>query len=246
MERKEATAVAVIDLNAAFDTVDHNILIDLLHEIFVIGDKALRWFQSYLENRFCKVKIGKDYSEKKLLDFSVPQGSCVGPVLYLSYAASMSDVVSGVSDEGDPRPIGIIGFADDHAMKKSFIPTLEDDEDVCIANLQACLSRVKEWMDSMRLKMNEGKTEFIIIGSSHQITKCSTTQLKVNNVEVQRSSVIKYLGTHMDERLSFKEHITAKCRTAAINFQRIKAIRRVLTEQVMETLVLGTVMSHLD
>ena len=60
-------------------------------------------------------------------------------------------------------------------MKKSFIPTLEDDEEVCIANLQACLSRVKEWMDSMRLKMNEGKTEFIIIGSSHQIAKCSMT-----------------------------------------------------------------------
>ena len=73
MERKEATAVAVIDLSAAFDTVDHNILINLLHETFGTGGKALRWFQSYLENRFCKVKIGKDYLEKKLLDFSVPQ-----------------------------------------------------------------------------------------------------------------------------------------------------------------------------
>ena len=94
--------------------------------------------------------------------------------------------------------------------------------------------------------MNEGKTEFIIIGSSHQIAKCSMTQLKVNNVEVQRSSVIKYLGTCMDEKLSFKEHITAKCRTAAINFQRIKEIWQVLTEQATETLVLATVMSHLD
>ena len=239
MERKEATAVAVIDLSAAFDTVDHNILINLLHETFGIGDKALRWFQSYLENRYCKVKIGKDYSEKKLLNFSVPQGSCVGPVLYLSYAASISDVVSDVSEEGDPRPISIIGFADDHAMKKSFIPTLEDDEEVCIANIQACLFRVKEWMDSMRLKMNEGKTEFIIIGSSHQIAKCSTTHLNVNNIEVQRSSVIKYLGTHMDEKLSFKEHITAKCRTAAINFQRIKAIWQVLTEQATRNTSIG-------
>ena len=59
MERKEVTAVAVIDLNAAFDTADHNILINLLHETFRIGDKALRWFQSYLENRYCKVKLVK-------------------------------------------------------------------------------------------------------------------------------------------------------------------------------------------
>ena len=62
MERKEATAVAVIDLSAAFDMVDRNILFNLLHETFGIGDKALRWFQSYLENRYCKVKIGKNYS----------------------------------------------------------------------------------------------------------------------------------------------------------------------------------------
>ena len=81
MERKEATAVAVIDLSATFDMVDHNILIDLLHETLGIGDKALRWFQSYVDNRYCKVKIGKDYLERKSLNFSVPQRSCVGPVL---------------------------------------------------------------------------------------------------------------------------------------------------------------------
>ena len=85
MERKEATAVAVIDLSATFDTVDHNILIDILHETFGIGDKALRWFQSYLENRYCKVKFGKDYLEKKSLNFSVSQGRCAGscPILII-------------------------------------------------------------------------------------------------------------------------------------------------------------------
>ena len=143
MERKEATAVAVIDLSAAFDMVDHNIIIDLLHESFRIGDMVLRWFQSYLDNRYCKVKIGKDYLERKSLNFNVPQGNCVGPVLYLSYAASISDVVSEVSEEGDPRPISLNGFVDDHAMKKSFTPTLEGDEELCIADIQACLYRVK-------------------------------------------------------------------------------------------------------
>ena len=87
MKRKEATAVAVIDFSTTFDTVDHTILIDLLHESFGIGDKTLRWFQSYLDNRYCKVNIGKDYLERKSLNFSVPQGSCAGPVLYLSLVA---------------------------------------------------------------------------------------------------------------------------------------------------------------
>ena len=119
--------------------VDHNILIDLLHESFKIGDKALRWFQSYLNNRYCKVKIGKDYSERKSPNFSVPQGSCACPVLYLLYAASISDVVSEVSEEGDPRPVSLNGFTDDHAMKWSFTPTLKGNEELCIANIQACL-----------------------------------------------------------------------------------------------------------
>ena len=143
MERKEATAAAVMDLSAAFDTVDHTILIDLLHGLVGIGDRALRWFQSYLHNRYCKVNIGKDYSERKSLNFSVPQGSCAGPVLYLSYAASISDIVSEVSEEGDPRPVSLNGFADDHAMKKSFTPNLEGDEELCIANIQAAYSELK-------------------------------------------------------------------------------------------------------
>ena len=69
----------------------------------------------------------------------MPQRSCAGPVLYLSYAASISDVVSEVSEEGDPRPISLNGFANDHAMKESFTPTLKGNEELCIANIQACL-----------------------------------------------------------------------------------------------------------
>ena len=76
-------------------------------------------------------------------------------------------------------------------MQKSFTPPLEGDEELCIDNIQVCLYRVKKWMESMRVKMNEGKTEFIIIGSGHQIAKCFITHLNVNNIEVQRSSVIK-------------------------------------------------------
>ena len=91
MERKEANEVVVIDLSDSFDMVDHTILIDLLHESFGIGDKALRWFQSYLDNRYCKVNIGKDYSERKSLNFSVPQGSCAGPVFtyYMLHQSQM-------------------------------------------------------------------------------------------------------------------------------------------------------------
>ena len=66
-----------------------------------------------------------------------------------SYTASISDVISEVSAERDSRPISLNGFANDHAMKKSFTPTLEGNEELCIANIQACLFRVKKWIDSI-------------------------------------------------------------------------------------------------
>ena len=88
--------------------------------------------------------------------------------------------------------------------------------------------------------------EFILIGLRQQLLKCQTNNIPVNGETVQRSSCIRYLGALADERLSFKQHITNKCRTAIWNLQKLKVIRSVLTEDVCKTLVGALVMSHLD
>ena len=112
MEHQEVTALMAIDLSAAFDTVDHNILLDILNKKFGVGGKAGKWFDSYLHPRSCKVNIGKTYSANKDLTFSVPQGSCAGAVLYLTYASTLQEVI--------PNYIQLHGYADDHAIKQSF------------------------------------------------------------------------------------------------------------------------------
>ena len=84
MERQRVTAIVAIDLSAAFDTVDHNILLDVLNVRFGILGAALEWYDNYLRPRSMMVNVGAEYSTKRSLDFSVPQGSGAGPMLYSS------------------------------------------------------------------------------------------------------------------------------------------------------------------
>ena len=238
MEKQQATALMAMDLSAAFDTVDHDVLLTVLSSNFGIEGDALNWFDSYLRPRQCKVNVGASYSNIRELSFSVPQGSCAGPVLYLVYASTMQEAV--------PSDIQIHGYADDHALKISFNAKDRAEESKSIDCLQQSAISVKDWMDKNRLKMNSSKTEFIIFGSQKQLDKCVTTSLDVCGDTVQLSNEIKYLGVHMDKHLTLKHHIQLKCRTAMWNLQRIKLVRDILTKDACETLVLGTVMAHLD
>lgn len=85
-----------------------------------------------------------------------------------------------------------------------------------------------------------------MFGSSVHLDKCETSGLNVCGEHVQLSGGIRYLGAHFDSHLNLKHHISLKCRAAMWNIQRIKLIRHILTPDTCETLVLGTVISHLD
>ena len=93
--------------------------------------------------------------------------------------------------------------------------------------------------------MNESKTEFLVVGSRQHREKVNVKSLKVVEDTVNRSDCIRLLGAWLDEGLTFKKHIDNKCRTAMINLMRIKRIRKFLTKEVTESLVLGTVISHI-
>ena len=101
-------------------------------------------------------------------------------------------------------------------------------------------------MNENKLWMNSAKTDFIIIGSRQQLVKCKTISILANGEIIQRSSSIKYLGALIDERLSFKQFITSKCKMAMWNLQKLKAIRSVLTKDLCKILVSALVLSHLD
>ena len=119
-------------------------------------------------------------------------------------------------------------------------------ESSMISSLKGCTTSIKGWMDENRLWMNSAKADFILIRSRQQLVKCKTNSILSNDEIVQRSSSIKYLGALIDERLSFKQYITSKCKMAMWNLQKLKAVWSVLTDDVCKTLVSALVLSHLD
>ena len=93
-EHQEVTPLVAIDLSATFDTVDHDMLLSVLSQKFGVADKALKWFDAHLRSRRFQVLIGDTRSKEIELPFSVPQGSCAGPVLYSAYASTLQEVIN--------------------------------------------------------------------------------------------------------------------------------------------------------
>ena len=153
MEHQEVIALIAVDLSAAFDTVDHSILLDVLECQYGLCGTALQWVDSYLRPRSCRVSVNSNVSPERQLDCSVPQGSCLGPWLYLTYAGTIFDVI--------PPAITVYGFADDHTANIRFKPT-PAEEASAIQDLQNCAITINNWMNNNKLKMNNAKTEFII------------------------------------------------------------------------------------
>ena len=224
-EGQELTALVVIDLSAVFDTVDHDVLLDVLNNMFGLDENTLGWINSYLRPTKFKVNISQSYSEEIDVKFSVAQDSIFGPVLYSTYASTLEETVNTVNrttnnddqvGTNGEKPnnqkdvnINLHGFVDDHAMKKSFRITNDNSNKLkTIRDLEMCTPEVKVWMDHNRLRMNGEKTEFIIYGSRQQLKKFFTNNINVTGEVVDKTDCIKYLGVWLDATLLLKHHIT--------------------------------------
>ena len=218
----------ILDLSATFDTVDHELLLKVLNHRFGVTDKALEWYKNYLNPRKFKVSINGSYSSEKTINFSVSQGSVQGAFLFIAYTSTIQEVVK--------KDLTLTGFADDHSICKQFRPGAEQEQDT-IAILESSLKNIKAWMDAVRLRLNESKTEFIYFSSGQQLKKCNENTIKVIEEMINRCSTIRYLGAYLDSQLSFMEHIKTKCKSAVLNIIRIRNIRKYPDKDTMHMLI---------
>ena len=241
MEKQLVTVVVILDLSAAFDTVNHDLLLEVLGKRFGIAGAARKWYTSYLRPRSFKVSIRGSTSQSRQLDYSVPQGSIQGVFLFITYASTLDLVMQ-------PSGLELNGFADDHSIRTTFKPSklAHKEEHDTIANIEETMLKVKSWMDQVRLKLNEAKTEFIYFGWPSQLGKCTVSTIDINVENIARSKVTKYLGAHLDSALNFKKHIKTKCKVAMFNLQRIRAARKYLTRSASNKLMVSLIISHLD
>ena len=137
----------MLDLSAAFDTLDHEILVSRLGSYFGLSDTVLRWFSSYLSGRTQSVIIGKTTSNPHPVDFGVPQGSILGPDLFTLYVAPLQDIVAAYN-------FNSMFYADDSQLCIAIKP---NDQSSALVTLQNCVNAVINWKTQNMWLCNPGK-----------------------------------------------------------------------------------------
>ena len=150
MSSQRVTLLVLLDLSAAFNTVDHAILLKRLTTDFGIGRKALEWFSSYLPERSRRVLFEGTTSDSYDLRFGVPQGSFLGLLLFAVYASKLFEIVQ------DHLP-NVLCFADDTQLYLSFDPNSPTDQAMALEAMERCISDLRKWMYRDKLKINDDK-----------------------------------------------------------------------------------------
>ena len=191
VENNRATVGVYLDLAKAFDTVSHKRLLQKLKQAGVEGPLHL-WFASYLTSRMHRVKIGEIYSEEKLVEFGVPQGSVLGPILFNFYINDLYEL---------PLKARVIGYADDTSLLYS-AATQADVEQDFLLDCKILLP----WFAENRLSLNKEKCECIVFAYKTP-QWAHNFELKLDKGEViKKTQKVKYLGLLIDEKLTWNEH----------------------------------------
>ena len=214
------SVLMLLDLSAAFDTVDQEKLLSILKDEIGIEGTALHWFRSFIVGRTQRVKIRDAYSEVGDLVYGEAQGSVLGPPLFNIYIRSLKKHV-------EPSKFSIFGFADDHQLIKTFLPVLQVQ--ALDGDINKCFNLITEWMDSFYLRLNATKTKILVItppSLSHTI-KIKGTFLDGSCIRFDNSA--KNLGVVIDNELTFKDHIGKLVTSCNITIRKLSKIKDFLT-----------------
>ena len=154
-DARSKVILLMLDLSAAFDTVCHDALLKKLHKKFGISGKVLEWLTSYLDGRSFSVTINRSKSGKCMLRIGVPQGSILGPILFILYTKDINFIAK-------KHGFNIHMYADDSQLYIEFNPLSQNIDDV-EEKIIHCLQEIKEWMLSNKLKLNPEKTEALAV-----------------------------------------------------------------------------------
>ncbi|KAI8511857.1 hypothetical protein Bbelb_109570 [Branchiostoma belcheri] len=210
MDKGLMTSVVLLDYSAAFDLVDHTLLLKKL-AVYGFSADALSWIQSYLSDRNWQVYANGAYSQTRVLQCGVPQGSCLGPQLYSIYVNDMAGTVeNGELDQ----------YADDSTVHTAG-HTVQDIKAKALVDLEC----VAKWSDYNRLKLNNGKTKTMLVGTSRKTRLAPALQLELRGQSLEQVPTVKLLGVHVDQSLTFDDHIdhvVKKCNRCMAQVGRVR------------------------
>lgn len=239
MDSNKAVLFVALDLSAAFDTLDHPILLKRLEVRFGVSGSALEWFKSYLTGRSQEVTVKDAVSDMVPLRFGVPQGSVLGPLLFTAYNSPLGDIIRSFL-------LPYVLYADDSGLYIIFDPKNPMEVQNVISRLTLCVESIKEWMVRNKLKLNDSKTEFFLACVKNLQKYVSELKLKIGDTVIELSDSIKLLGVTFDREMSMKAHVNNVCRAANFHLYRLGKIRPLLSQSAATSAVRTLVVSRLD
>jgi len=229
------TILILLDLSAAFDTINHSILLSRLHHSVGITGPALSWFTSYLSDRHQFIAINNCNSSTSPVSHGVPQGSVLGPLLFIIYILPLGQIIRR-------HGLNFHCYADDTQLYLSS----KTITSVTHTTLTTCLTEIKSWMQQNFLKLNCNKSEILIIGPNSLTRSAQTISLNIDGSIVTPSTKVRNLGIILDPTLSFLPHANHVTKTAFFHLRNIARLRPSLSPATIEILIHALITSRLD
>ena len=232
MDRGFFNIAVFLDLQKAFDTIDHDILLKKL-DLYGLEKSALNLLKSYLTNRTQICFVNGTFSSQKLITCGVPQGSILGPLLFLIYINDLPNSLQYSSARM---------FADDTTLTAS---------GKSISELQVTinhdLANVKQWLSANKLSLNLIKTEYLLIGSRHNINNISAVpNVSVGDVPIKRVRETKALGVCIDEFLSWDKHIDKIAKKVSSGIGAIRKLKSCVDRNTLICAYNALILPHFD
>ena len=219
-----------IDLQKAFDTVDHNILFSKLY-FYGIRGVALNWFKSFLTNRSQVVSVSGVKSTSRPILHGVPQGSVLGPLLFLIY----------VNDLHEAIPFSLTNLFADDTMLLLVSRLLKSLAKKANIDLKCLIN----WLNANMICLNSKKTELLLLHPSRKFNSFDF-KLKINGSRLYPCDSVKYLGIIFDSNFNFEPHISSLCKKLAIANGVLSKTRHYVSREILLTLYFSLFHSHLS
>jgi len=232
----QISLIAMLDLSAAFDCVDHDILLERLSCNFGLDQPVTAWLRSYLAERTQLVKCHNDLSTIRVVHSGVPQGSVLGPLLFLLYTAELLKII-------EAHGLSAHGYADDTQAYGSCLPSRTP---ALRSSMLRCIDDVTAWTASNRLKLNPDKTEFMWCATARMQHHIDPAPFVIGSASIEPQNKVQLLGVMLDSDLSMRSHVSRTVSSCFYQLRRLKSVRRSLPIEASKTLVSALVFSRCD